>query len=149
VGPGGVVGGSIWGGAYDGEIYFVPLANNPPQAFYLQPQNVPWSNGAWSALDVRTGSILWQTGATNSVGGGDRADGPMASSGGVAFGSTYSGEFVALDGKSGAILWRFSTGVRAISGPSIVDGIAYWGNGRDGRSNAVPTPGTMYAFGLP
>jgi polyvinyl alcohol dehydrogenase (cytochrome) len=87
-------------------------------------QQITW--GAWSALDVTTGKILWQT-ADPTSGAIDRGSVTVAN--GVMYVGSNSGEMYALDATTGKILWKFASGGTVIDGPSIVDGALYWGSG--------------------
>jgi len=51
-----------------------------------------------------------------------------------------------LDAKTGSIRWSFASGGSVFGGPSIVDGVVYWGSGysRFGTGN-----NKLYAFDLP
>ena len=40
-----------------------------------------------------------------------------------------SGFMYALDAATGEILWSFDSGGSVVDGPSIVDGVLYWGSG--------------------
>jgi polyvinyl alcohol dehydrogenase (cytochrome) len=64
---------------------------------------------------------------------------------GVVYTDSYSGYVYAIDAATGTILWGFQTGGSVIDGPSIVNGVAYWGSGF-----AHIPPGTpnnkVYAF---
>ncbi len=144
VGPGGNLGGVEWGTATDGERIYVAIANSLMRPFTLVPsgQQITW--GAWSALDVKTGKILWQT-ADPTPGSIDR--GSVSVANGVMYAGSNSGEMYALDAKTGAILWNFASGGTVLDGPSIVDGVLYWGSGYknlDGTSN-----NKVFAFTLP
>src|SRR5260370_14777612 len=105
-------------------------------------QQITW--GAWSGLDVATGKILWQT-AGPTVGTIDT--GSVSVANGVMYAGSYSGQMYALDTTTGKILWNFASGGSVIDGPSIVDGVVYWGSGY----RSVP-PGIgnnkVYAFTL-
>jgi polyvinyl alcohol dehydrogenase (cytochrome) len=57
---------------------------------------------------------------------------------------SLSGDMVAIDGNSGAILWKFASGGSVICGPSIVNGTVFWGSGyRIGKGN-----NKLFAFSL-
>jgi len=63
---------------------------------------------------------------------------------GVVYAGSLSGDMVAMDGDSGAILWRFASGGSVICGPYIVNGTVFWGSGyRIGKSN-----NKLFAFSL-
>jgi len=144
VGPGGSLGGIEWGTATDGKRIYVAIANNSHLAYTLVPsgQRITW--GSWSALDVRTGKILWQT-ADPTVGTIDT--GSVSVANGVMYAGSYSGLMYALDTRTGVILWDFASGGSVIDGPSIVDGVVYWGSG---YRNIAPGIGNnkVYAFSL-
>jgi len=52
----------------------------------------------------------------------------------------------AFDAATGKILWSFDSGGSVIDGPSIVDGVVYWGSGHNDK-NAVSN-NKVYAFSL-
>src|SRR6266436_1547564 len=144
VGAGGSLGGIEWGTATDGKRIYVAIADNSHLAYTLVPsgQRITW--GSWSALDVRTGKILWQT-ADPTVGTIDT--GSVSVANGVMYAGSYSGLMYALDTRTGVILWDFASGGSVIDGPSIVDGVVYWGSG---YRNIAPGIGNnkVYAFSL-
>jgi polyvinyl alcohol dehydrogenase (cytochrome) len=124
VGPGSSLGGIEWGTATDGQRVYVAITNSEKLAYPLiDGTTITW--GAWSALDVGTGKILWQT--------ADPAQaidmGAVSVANGVMFAPSMSGNMHALDAKTGAILWTFASGGSVLDGPSIVDGTVYWGSG--------------------
>jgi len=143
VGPGASLGGIEWGTATDGQRIYVAIANSDHLPFTLVPsgQQITW--GAWSALDVATGKILWQT-ADPTVGTIDR--GSVSVANGVMYAGSNSGEMYALDATTGNILWNFASGGTVIDGPSIVDGALYWGSGY--RIIAGTGNNRVYAFTL-
>jgi polyvinyl alcohol dehydrogenase (cytochrome) len=126
VGPGASLGGIEWGTATDGKRIYVAIANSDNLPYTLVPsgQQITW--GAWSALDVATGKIVWQT-ADPTPGAIDR--GSVSVANGVTYVGSNSGEMYALDATTGNILWNFASGGSVIDGPSIVDGALYWGSG--------------------
>jgi polyvinyl alcohol dehydrogenase (cytochrome) len=144
VGPGGKLGGVEWGTAIVGKGIYVAISNNLSRAYTLLPlgQQITW--GSWSALDVATGKVLWQT-ADPIV---DTIDtGSVSVANGVMYAGSYSGQMYALDSTTGNILWNFASGHSVIDGQSIVNGVVYWGSGY----GSLP-PGTgndkVYAFPL-
>jgi polyvinyl alcohol dehydrogenase (cytochrome) len=143
VGPGASLGGIEWGTATDGQRIYVAIANSDHLPYTLVPsgQQITW--GAWSALDVATGTILWQT-ADPTVGTIDR--GSVSVANGVMYAGSNSGQMYALDTATGNILWNFASGGTVIDGPSIVDGALYWGSGY--RSIAGTGNNKVYAFTL-
>src|SRR6266403_1160264 len=126
VGPGASLGGIEWGTATDGQRIYVAIANSDHLPYTLVPsgQQITW--GAWSALDVATGKILWQT-ADPTVNTIDR--GSVSVANGVMYAGSNSGQMYALDAANGNILWNFASGGTVLDGPSIVDSTLYWGSG--------------------
>jgi polyvinyl alcohol dehydrogenase (cytochrome) len=126
VGPGASLGGIEWGTATDGKRIYVAIANSDLLPYTLVPsgQQITW--GAWSALDVATGKILWQT-ADPTPGAIDR--GSVSVANGVMYVGSNSGQMYALNTTTGNILWSFASRGSVIDGPSIVDGTLYWGSG--------------------
>jgi polyvinyl alcohol dehydrogenase (cytochrome) len=126
VGPGASLGGIEWGTATDGQRIYVAISNSDHLPYTLVPsgQQITW--GAWSALDVATGKIIWQV-ADPTANAIDR--GSVSVANGVLYAGSNSGQMYALDTKTGNILWNFASGGSVIDGPSIVDGTIYWGSG--------------------
>jgi polyvinyl alcohol dehydrogenase (cytochrome) len=143
VGPGGVGGGIEWGTASDGKNIYVPIANTEHRPYKLMPngQTVNW--GSWAGLDSSSGKILWQI-ADPIQGTADRGAASVAN--GVLYIGSESGTMYGLDAKTGNIRWSFASGGSVFGGPSIVDGVVYWGSGysRLGTGN-----NKLYAFDLP
>jgi polyvinyl alcohol dehydrogenase (cytochrome) len=144
VGPGASLGGIEWGTATDGQRIYVAIANSDHLSYTLVPsgQQITW--GSWSALDVATGKILWQT-ADPTAGTIDR--GSVSVANGVLYAGSNSGQMYALDTRTGNILWNFASGGSVIDGPSIVDGTLYWGSGY--REVAGTGNNKVYAFTVP
>ena len=142
VGPGSTLGGIEWGTATDGERIFAAIGNNLHEAYQMQPRGDTITWGSWAALDARSGSIIWQT-ADPTKGATD--PGAMSVANGVAYAGSYSGFMYALDAKSGKILWSFDSGGSVIDGPSIADGVVYWGSGYGNKSPAKQN-NKVYAF---
>jgi polyvinyl alcohol dehydrogenase (cytochrome) len=144
VGPGGSLGGIEWGTATDGKRIYVAIADKDHLPYTLTPskQQITW--GSWSALDVATGKILWQTADPTA---GTLDTGSVSVANDVVYAGSYSGQMYALDTKNGEILWNFASGGSVIDGPSIVDGTVYWGSG---YKNIPPGVGNnkVYAFTL-
>ena len=144
VGPGSSLGGIEWGTATDGKRIYVAIGNHDHLPYALVPsgQQITW--GAWSALDVATGKILWQT-ADPTAGAIDT--GSVSVANGVMYAGSYSGQMYALDTRTGNILWNFASGGSVIDGPSIADSVLYWGSG---YRNIPPGIGNnkVYAFTL-
>src|ERR1700756_1593938 len=126
VGPGASLGGIEWGTATDGQRIYVAIANSDHLPYTLVPSGRKITWGAWSALDVATGKILWQT-ADPTPGTIDR--GSVSVANGVMYAGSNSGQMYAFDATTGNILWNFASGGTVIDGPSIVDSVLYWGSG--------------------
>jgi polyvinyl alcohol dehydrogenase (cytochrome) len=143
VGAGGSLGGIEWGTATDGKRIYVAIADNHHLPYTLiSGQQITW--GSWTALDVATGQILWQT-ADPTAGAIDT--GSVSVANGVMYAGSFSGQMYAFDTTTGEILWNFASGGSVIDGPSIVDGVLYWGSG---YRNIPPGIGNnkVYAFTL-
>ncbi len=142
VGPGGSLGGIEWGTATDGRRIYVAIANKNMMPYTLVPSGRQITWGSWTALDVQTGTILWQT-ADPTPGTMDLASVSVAN--GVLYAGSYSGQMYALNTMTGDILWGFASGGSVLDGPSIVEGTVYWGSG---YRNIPPGTGNnkVYAF---
>ena len=141
-GPDGVIGGIQWGAATDGQRIYFAEANSAYVPTTLVPSGQKTNGSYWSALDVNTGQILWQTPiyspAVTPQGG--RAENPPAGAytigggsvsvaNGVLYGEDAAGDFVALDTTNGQIFRSVQSGGASISAPAIVDGALYWASG--------------------
>ena len=126
VGPGSALGGIEWGTATDGKRIYVAIGNRNRIPYTLVPSGRTITWGSWSALDVSTGKIMWQTADPTP---GTIDTGSVSVANGVMYAGSYSGEMYALDTSSGNILWNFASGGSVIDGPSIVDGTLFWGSG--------------------
>jgi polyvinyl alcohol dehydrogenase (cytochrome) len=96
-----------------------------------------------SALAVATGKILWQT-ADPTPATIDR--GSVSVANGVMYAGSNSGQMYALNTENGNILWNFASGGSVIDGPSIVDGVVFWGSGY--QEVAGTGNNRVYAFTL-
>ena len=137
-GPGSRAGGIMWGSATDGKRIYIAEANASGTPFTLK-NGATTTSGLFTALDVNTGAILWQTpdptGAVDS--------GALSAANGVVFAPSMSGHMYALDAGTGKVLWDFLGAGSANAGPAIVNGTVYWGNGY-ARTGSGST--TFYAF---
>jgi len=144
LGPGGGTGGIQWGTATDGRRIYAAITNSNSKPYTLVPggQVITW--GAWSALDVITGRLIWQTPDPSS---GAPDAGAVSVADAVLYAGSESGFMYALDAATGNLLWSFASGGSVVDGPSIVDGVLYWGSG---YSEATPGTGNnkLYAFSL-
>jgi polyvinyl alcohol dehydrogenase (cytochrome) len=142
VGPGATLGGIEWGTATDGKRIYVAITNSGHKPYPLLDGSTITS-GAWSALDVKTGKILWQTADPNQA----LDMGSVSVANGVLYAPSYSGNMHGLDAATGRILWSFQSGGSVLDGPSIVDGTVYWGSG---YRHISPGQGNnkVYSFGV-
>jgi polyvinyl alcohol dehydrogenase (cytochrome) len=146
VGPGSYLGGLVGSSATDGKRVYVSLANFLHQPYELQPSGIPATAGGWAAIDAATGASVWQI--------EDPAQSIALGSVSVANGVVYAcsmdpvdGTAYAFNAATGATLWSFATGASCNNGPSIVDGVVYWGTGFGAFGPGVGTPNNkLYAF---
>ncbi|WP_437302267.1 outer membrane protein assembly factor BamB family protein [Sorangium sp. So ce388] len=145
VGPGGELGGIMWGVAVDDTRIYVPIGNNGQVEYTLEPSGQVISWGSWSALDAATGDIVWQTPDPTP---GAQARGPLTVANGVLYAGSMSGNVHALSTATGALLWSHPADGSVSAGPAVARGTVYWGSGYE--SFGIGTPGnTLFAFGLP
>ncbi len=145
LGPGGPLGGILWGTASDGSRIFISESNSAKTSWTLASgQVVNW--GFWNALDSKTGKILWQTPEPTK---GTSAISSMSTANGVVYVGSLdaAGHMYAINAATGALLWSFASGGSVLGAPSIVDGVLYWGSGynRFGGSGN----NKLYAFSIP
>ncbi|HEX5543567.1 MAG TPA: PQQ-binding-like beta-propeller repeat protein [Micromonospora sp.] len=147
VGPGGKVGGILWGTATDGKRIYVAEANFEKEPYQL-PDGTTITGSSFAALDAQTGAIIWQI--------ADLADGyawaPVSVANGVLYASSTNGNMYAIDAATGQYLWDFQGPYSSNAGAAVVDGTVYWGNGYVKFSYAgttgSTTTGTFYAFSV-
>jgi len=90
------------------------------------------------AIDPESGQVRWKYElAQNAL-----QPGVLATGGGVLFAATAEGNFLALDAKSGSLLWHFYAGATIPSSP-----ISYSINGT--QYVAVSSANVLYSFALP
>ena len=142
VGPGATLGGIEWGTATDGQRIYAAITNANHRRYPLKDGSVTYG-GAWSALDVKTGKVIWQT--ADPAAATDM--GAVSVANGVLFVPSFSGNMHALDASSGKILWTFPSGGSVIDGPSIVNGTVYWGSGYKKSKPGTPN-NKVFAFTL-
>jgi polyvinyl alcohol dehydrogenase (cytochrome) len=146
VGPGGTLGGIQWGTASDGKTIYAAVANYSKHSYPLVAgQTISW--GAWSALDATTGKILWQTPDPTS---GAIDESSLSVANGVLYAGSFdsAGHMYALNAATGKVLWSFASGGSVLDGPSIVNGIVYWGSGY-AKAGGGTGNNKLYAFALP
>ncbi len=146
--PGGVRGGILFGSAVDASRVYVAENDANGVPYTLHPSGASTTGGSWSALNVATGAVQWQTAApgiaqyTSSSPAG--AEGAVSVANGVVFGGDTGGTMVAMDANTGAVLWSFANAGTSITcGPAISDGVVYWGT-----NNLPSSSGVLYAFGM-
>jgi hypothetical protein len=142
IGPGSGEGGIVWGTASDGTHIYAGIANAARAPYSLVPtgQHLTW--GSWTALDVKTGRILWQT-PDPTVGARD--SGSLSVANGVLYAGSFdsAGHMYAMSAATGQILWSYASGGSVLGAPAIVNGTLYWGSGYR-RSNTGNNK--LYAF---
>jgi len=143
VGPGGTTGGIQWGTATDGTRIYAGITNASHVRYKLVGgPSINW--GSWSALDARTGKILWQVADPVK---GTVDPGALSTANGLVYAGSYSGNMHALNASTGEILFTFPSGGSVIDAPSIVNGTVYWGSGYARISGTGNNK--VYAFTLP
>ena len=90
------------------------------------------------AVDPETGKTQWKFPLTQ----GSLSAGVLATAGGLVFAASREGNFLALDAKTGQVLWHFGAGAEIASSPMsyAIDGRQYV---------AVSSAGALYSFALP
>jgi polyvinyl alcohol dehydrogenase (cytochrome) len=146
-GPGGKVGGILWGTATDGKRVYLAQGNFGREPYRL-PDGTTTTGSSFAALDARTGRIAWQI-ADPSPG---YAWAPVTVAGGVLYAASTSGRMYGIDAATGRILFDFLGPYSSIAGPAVVDGTVYWGNGyvkfAYAGTTGSTTTGTFYAFSV-
>lgn len=147
-GPGGKVGGIMWGTATDRRRVYIAQSNFGKEEYELLDGTVT-DGSSFAALDRRTGEAVWQI--------PDPTDGfawaPLTVANGVLYASSTSGYMYAIKAKTGEILWEFEAPYSSVAGPAVVDGVVYWGNGYvkfalGAGTTGSSTTGTFYAFSV-
>jgi len=143
VGPAGLFGGIEWGTATDGRRIYAAIGNSNHVPTTMIPGGQTASGGFWNAIDAATGKVIWQTADPD----GAIDPGSVSQANGVVYGGSYSGKMFALDAQTGRMLWSFASGGSVIDGPSIVNGVLYWGSGYR-RIGGIGN-NKLYAFTVP
>jgi len=144
--PPGLTGGLQWGSATDGKAIYFAASNAGLAGSGKNP--LPWkladgsttTAGGWGALDGKSGKTLWTT--KDPL--GSRAEGAVSGANGVVFGCSLAGSMYAMDAKKGTVLWTHASGAPCAAGPSIADGMVFWGSGTFMGTGARK----LFAFGL-
>ncbi|KAI9120315.1 hypothetical protein K1719_007348 [Acacia pycnantha] len=143
-GPGGAIGGGMWGSATDGARVYTNIVNTYGKNFTLLPSNKTTNGGGWVAMEPSNGKILWSTANPQNL-----SLGPVSVANGVVFAGAASsdGPIYGIDAKSGQILWSYKTNATVYGGVSINNGCVYVGHGY--RNVPIFTRGThVFAFCL-
>jgi polyvinyl alcohol dehydrogenase (cytochrome) len=144
VGPGSVLGGIEWGSATDGKRIYAAITNRDHISYKLQPNGPTIDWGSWAALDVATGKFVWQVPDPTQ---GALDMGALSVANGVVYAPSFSGSVYGLDSLTGKVLFSFNTGGSVLDGPSIVNGMVYWGSGY--RKAGGTGNNKVFAFALP
>jgi polyvinyl alcohol dehydrogenase (cytochrome) len=126
LGAGSSTGGIEWGPAVDGDNLYVAIGDA-----IVQPPNQP---GGVSALNPKTGDIVWQTPAPTPVCSWGAVNCSKAQPSGVTvipgavFAGSWDGHLRAYAPKDGKILWDFDTAAQTYDG---VNGIKVKGGSMD------------------
>lgn len=147
VGPGGLAGGIQWGSAVDGNRVYCAVSNNDRVAYTPLGGGADKNAGLWAGLDAGTGQYLWQTPDPLDF----RDYGMVTAANGVVFAGSTSGQMYAMNAANGSILWSYDAGGSVLCGPSVVDGVVYWGTGYGRFFGAFGSGGLnrLYAFQVP
>jgi polyvinyl alcohol dehydrogenase (cytochrome) len=142
-GPGYAFGGIVWGSCTNGEMMVTSDANRGASSYKMSSGNST-TFGIWTAFNTSTGAIAWQI--QDPTGG--RSNGAMTCTKDLVFMAGVS-KFLALDIKTGQVVWTTPANPAGIAGPSIVNGLVLWGSGynRYGVKSAVP--GKVFAYAMP
>jgi polyvinyl alcohol dehydrogenase (cytochrome) len=144
--PPGLTGGLQWGSATNGKRIWFAASNSGLTGAGTTP--LPWKQsdgstttaGGWGMLNANSGTTMW----TRKDPYGDRAEAAVSGANGVMFGCSLAGNMYALDARKGDVLWTYNSGARCNAGPSIADGMVFWGSGTfagDGKKK-------VFAFGF-
>src|SRR5579862_2974550 len=94
--------------------------------------------GAIRAIDPRTGDMRWNF----PVQTGSAAAGLLGTAGGVVFATTKDGYLIALDARTGKLLWHYQTGGDIMTAP-----ISYAVDGK--QYIAISSTSALFTFALP
>jgi polyvinyl alcohol dehydrogenase (cytochrome) len=143
VGPGSFNGGIEFGAATDGQRIYV-TENNAFRIPYTLPDGTTTTLASVAALDPATGRILWQT--PDPGGLPRRLYGPISVANGVVYVPSVKGDMYAFDAATGQLAWVYHSPRSVDSGPAVVNGVVYWGDGFGHGTGAEQ--GGLYAFSL-
>jgi polyvinyl alcohol dehydrogenase (cytochrome) len=138
VGAGGGLGGIEWGFAADGTNAYVAISDIPSSLSPVPPGSVAPPVGGLSAIDIRTGKLIWKTMPPKPACEGQ----PGCSAGqlaavtvipGVVFSGSMDGHLRAYSASDGSILWDFDT----VPGIPTVNGVQAHGGSMSGSGPTV------------
>ena len=119
-----------------------PAVNEPGHEYLGRgtgtPPPAPPAEQGIAAIDTTTGKVRWKFPLMQ----GSLQAGVLATRGGVVFGATAEGQFIALDGMSGKPLWNFRIGQRMTASP-----VSYAVNGQ--QYVAIAAGNQVFSFALP
>jgi len=100
-----------------------PVPGDPYVGTGQQIDDVVGGPGSFRALDPLTGNVRWNF----PLQSGSHAAGVLGTAGGVLFGASRDGYLVALDSRTGKLLWKYQTGAEIRSSPVSysVGGVQY------------------------
>lgn len=168
-GMGGALGGHEFGSATDGKRIYLQTTNFEHKTVRLQGQGAfrgrTTNGGYWTALDLKTGSFVWQTPDPMSkhplhgeglhhllykgnlgLGQYAAAFGPLTLYNDLLFAGSMAGAFYAMDKNTGEVVWSMNVGKASVAAaPAIVNDVLYWGTG---YPLGMEDDKAMYAIGL-
>ncbi|MBP5977739.1 PQQ-like beta-propeller repeat protein [Brasilonema sp. CT11] len=145
VGPGGIVGGSMWGSASDGKSFFTANFNSQFQTYTLvngTVANLPF----WASVNLTSGAVNWQFLSTN---GG--AFGPVTVWGEIVVVGSTGGSLFGIRKSDGKLLYSATLNNGIYGGASVSRDTIYIGTGYGYNGVPVTNPALagLYAFKLP
>jgi alcohol dehydrogenase (cytochrome c) len=124
-----------------GDRYFMREDEYKPGRAYIGGKTTPVEDQEWGgvkAINVETGNVDWE----HKFYLGSLSAGVLATEGGVLFAAARDGNVMALDKRSGKLLWQFQTGAPIDSSP-----ISYAVEGT--QFVALSAGSVIYSFALP
>jgi alcohol dehydrogenase (cytochrome c) len=124
-----------------GDIYYKEKQEFELGKPYWSGKSVPAKEREWGgikAINPETGNIEWEY----KLIAGNLSAGVLGTAGGVVFASSREGNLLALDSRTGALLWKFQAGAEINASP-----ISYAVDGQ--QCVAVAAGKVLYTFSLP
>ncbi len=124
-----------------GDVYFKEEQEYEPGKAYWGGKTIAAKEREWGgikAIDPTTGNIEWEY----KLIAGNLSAGVLGTAGGVLFAGSREGNLLALDSRTGSLLWRFQVGADINSSPIsyAIDGIQHV---------ALSAGKVLYSFALP